>query len=126
MVEITLDDLLNQHRVLHRKLTGIESAIVGYGGNVPVYNSNDEDFVMPVLGNTNYPKDGTWRTKIEYFLKNKNAPMSAREITEAIQYYEKGNTAIAKIVTQYTSSLAKKGQLVVNKDNFPHMYSLKT
>jgi hypothetical protein len=137
MHEITLDDLLRDHQILSNRLAGIEAAIIGFGGTVPkrsaiqLYNGSDIHEVSHVVGIVApYPTKGTWTDKIMYFLKNSNPkPMSAKELIEAIEWQENhfktGNTGkVRKLVTQYTSDMAKKGRIGVNKISSPHVYSL--
>lgn len=143
MSEITLEDLLRDYRVFYSKLTGLKAAIIGFGGQVPTGmdigktmvtdNSDDDSGSLPgAVGLVPvYPEKKSWSDKIIYYLRNSfPKAMSAKELIESIEWQEKflktgKDDKVKKVVTQYTSSLAKVGRIGVNKEKSPHMYLYK-
>ncbi len=116
-----LDNLYRKHRDNNAERLKIESAIIAFGGTIPVY--------MGVLAKaletyTPYPKAGTWKDKILYALTK--GPASAEVISKAI-YKEEPTLNPDKIlmtVTQYCSAMGSTGELSKIREGKKYIYSL--
>lgn len=130
-----LNTLINEYKQLKVKLIKVEELIKAYGGTIPGEPS-PEKFVFPNPPKSNFPIEGSWKDKILYVLKKHrvNGATSAKEIADEIIRQEKdfgisfNDEEIAKyqsMVTQYTSTMGKAGELHVEYTSHRNYYSYK-
>ncbi|RQO32023.1 hypothetical protein DBR32_04270 [Taibaiella sp. KBW10] len=134
-----LESLIEEYNQLKEKLDKVVELIQMYGGNIPnnyvgTPATIDKNRIGIVSSSNSYPLDGSWRDKIIYVLKlhRVNKPLSARNIASEIIHNERSlNTNLEddneitkyhNMVTQYTSTMGKAGEIGVDATNFRNYY----
>jgi hypothetical protein len=135
-MNVLLESLIGEYKDLKVKLDKVGDLILMYGGEIPdlpheVTQSRIES--KKNYKGEEYPAQGTWKDKILFVLNAKSEPMTAKDISKAIEALEGfimvreaklDTTHILKTVTQYTSSMAKDGEIGVDNTQFRNKYFL--
>jgi hypothetical protein len=132
-----LPSLYKEYTELTTKLTKLTDLISEYGGEIPSNTKNSielppkESTPLPqkkaIIIDSSYPEKGSWKSKILFALKFIGKPSTVIELENFILEKEASENPdyIHRTVTQYTSTLAKSGDIDVDKSDFRSKYSLK-
>jgi ABC-type Fe3+-hydroxamate transport system substrate-binding protein len=135
-----LEALYDEYKGLKQRLDKVADLIVDYGGKLPT-NSSEEHFPAYTQGsfqiNTHlYPSNGTWKEKILFVMKVLNEDTGAKEISKKLEAFERQVSEtegkefkpelISNMVTQYTSTMGKNGEIGVRNDGYRNTYFLNS
>ncbi len=125
-----LDALYKEYNELKQKIDKVSDLIVSYGGKIP---TSRPDFILSSQGSYKsttkvYPDTGTWKEKIMYALEDFNNPATAKMITMRLIQLEPemSEEHIHNMVTQYTSAMARAGEIMKDDSDFRHKYFIRS
>lgn len=133
-----LDSLIAEYNELKQKLEKLTELIHVYGGVLPIDDPVDgrDDLrnfkSMSESDRRLYPLYGSWKQKILCILLQLHKPSTAKEISNEIIELESllnnpstvNSTQIHNTVTQYTSTMASKGEIGVDSSEYRNKYYL--